>query len=63
MSNSHRPVIPEDDNPSLFQVLYRFVPMIIAYAFRHLTVGSAVRYKLKKFERNGEKWIVEDHLK
>ena len=62
MSKSHRPVVPSDDNPSLFQALYRFVPMIILYAFRHLTVGALVRMKLKKLERNGQKWVVEDHL-
>ena len=63
MSNSHRPVIPDDDNPSLFQALYRFVPMILIYCFRHLTVGTLVRIKLKQLEQKGEKWIVEDNLK
>lgn len=63
MSKSHRPVIPEDDNPSLLQALTRFIPMITLYAIRHLTIGSLVRLKLKRLERNGEKWIVEDHLK
>ena len=62
MSNSHRPVVPNDDNPSLLQALYRFVPMITLYAWRHLTVGTFVRRKLRKYQENGEKWIVEDHL-
>ena len=62
MSNSHRPVIPEDDNPSLLQVLRRFVPMIILYSMRHLTVGTIVRQKLKNYQRMGKKWIVEDNL-
>ena len=62
MSNSHRPVIPDDDNPSLFQALFRFIPMILLYSIRHLTIGTLVRFKLKKLESKGEKWIVEDHL-
>jgi hypothetical protein len=62
MSNSHRPVIPDDDNPSLFEALFRFIPMIFLYAVRHLTIGTMVRRRLKKLEQKGEKWIVEDNL-
>ena len=60
MSKSHRPVIPDDDNPGLFQAICRFVPMITAYSIRHLTVGSLVRNKLKRLEARGEKWIIEE---
>jgi hypothetical protein len=62
MSNSHRPVIPNDDNPSLYQALIQFVPMMFFYSMRHLTIGTVVRFKLKRLEKNEEKWIVEDHL-
>jgi hypothetical protein len=62
MSNSHRPVIPDDDNPSLYQALIRFAPMMFFYSVRHLTIGTVVRFKLKRLEKNEEKWIVEDHL-
>ena len=60
MSKSHRPVVPDDDNPGLFQAVCRFVPMIVMYALRHLTVGALVRHKLKRLEAKGEKWIIEE---
>ncbi|MCY4361718.1 MAG: hypothetical protein OXE42_05975 [Gammaproteobacteria bacterium] len=60
MSKSHRPVVADDDNPGLFQAVCKFVPMIAAYSFRHLTVGALVRNKLKRLEARGEKWIIEE---
>lgn len=60
MSKSHLPVIPDNDNPGLFQAICKFVPLIIVYSIRHLTVGTLVRYRLKKLEAKGEKWIIED---
>ena len=60
MSNSHRPIVADDDNPGLFQAICKFVPMIVAYSVRHLTVGAMVRYKLKRLEAKGEKWIIEE---
>ena len=60
MSTSHSPVVADDDNPGLVQAICKFVPMIVVYAIRHLTVGALVRYKLKNFEARGEKWIIEE---
>lgn len=60
MSKSHRPVVADDDNPGLFRAICKFVPMIAVYSIRHLTVGALVRYKLKRLEAKGEKWIIEE---
>ncbi len=60
MSKSHRPVVPDDDNPGLFQAVCRFIPMIVAYSLRHLTLGAVARYKLKRRAAKGEKWIIEE---
>lgn len=60
MSKSHRPVVPDDDNPGLFQAICRFIPMIVAYSLRHLTVGAVVRYKLKKLKADGKQWVIEE---
>ncbi len=60
MSTSHRPVVADDDNPGLFRAICRFVPMIVVYSLRHLTVGALVRHKLRRLEAKGEKWIIED---
>ena len=59
MSKSHRPVVADDDKQGLFQAVCRFVPMIVVYSIRHLTVGALVRHKLRKLEAKGEKWIIE----
>ena len=60
MSTSHQPVVADDDNPGLFKAVCRFVPMIVVYSIRHLTVGALVRHKLKRLEAKGEKWIIEE---
>ena len=60
ISKSHRPVVPDDDNPGLFQDVFKFIPLIFVYSIRHLTVGTLVRHKLKKLEAKNEKWIIEE---
>ena len=51
---SHPPLVPQQEIQSNFQALTLFVPMVIKYIARHLTVGGYIRLRrivLKKLDR------------
>ena len=51
---SHSPLVPQQEIQSNFQALTLFVPLVIKYIARHLTIGSYIRLRriaLRRFGR------------
>ena len=55
---SHPPLLPQKEIQSTFEALTLFVPMMIIYLARHLTVGSYIRLRRIFLRKTGRKYYV-----
>jgi len=55
---SHPPLLPQREINSDFQALITFIPMVIVYLARHLTVGSYIRLRRIALRRLGKNYYV-----
>ena len=51
--NSHTPLLPQQEIQSNFQALTLFVPLLIKYIARHLTIGTYIRLRRIALRRLG----------
>ena len=57
-TRSHPPLLPQKEIQSYFQALTLFVPMVIIYVARHLTVGSYIRLRRIVLRKRGRVYYV-----
>jgi hypothetical protein len=55
---SHPPLLPQKESQSTFEALILFVPMVIIYLARHLTVGSYIRLRRMILRKTGRTYYV-----
>lgn len=56
--NTHRPITPDGEYESDWQVIRKiFLPMLI-YSIRHLTVGTAIRCRRAWLKWRGRKYYI-----
>ncbi len=55
---SHAPLLPQQEVQSNFQALTLFIPLVIKYLARHLTVGTYIRIRRIIFKRRGQTYYV-----
>jgi hypothetical protein len=57
-STSHTPLLPQQEIQSDFQAWCLFIPLVIKYLARHLTVGSYIRFRRVILRRLGRTYYV-----
>ena len=57
-AKSHSPLLPQQEVQSNFEALTLFIPLVIKYLARHLTVGSYIRVRRIILRRLGRTYYV-----
>ena len=57
-AKSHSPLLPTQEVQSNFQALTLFIPLVIKYLARHLTIGSYIRIRRIILRRLGRTYYV-----
>ena len=58
MGNAQRAMVPGAAEESPLRALLRFAPFAVAFAFRHLTIGTIVRIRRRWLRRWNRKWYL-----
>ncbi|MFT5134782.1 MAG: hypothetical protein ACI9SC_003264 [Gammaproteobacteria bacterium] len=57
-AKTHTPLLPKEEVKSNFHALILFIPMLVKYLARHLTVGSYIRIRRIILRRLGRTYYV-----
>ena len=58
MKSTQQPIVPQVLDNSLWMRLRYFLPLAFAYSVRHLTIGTAIRFRRRYLKWKGEKYYI-----
>lgn len=58
MKSTQQPIVPLVVDDSLWTRLWHFLPPAFLYAVRHLTTGTAIRFRRRYLKWKGKKYYI-----
>ena len=58
MRSTQQPIVPQVPYDSLWKRLHHFLPLAFLYSVRHLTIGTAIRFRRRYLKWKGEKYYI-----